>query len=68
MNTEHRAQGFAWIWQVRQEVGYWQPLPAACLQDSTLLLFTELSCNNDKNDTNNSNTVDHLFLSDQDFL
>ena len=33
---EHRAHGrsgLAWIWQVQQGVGLWQPLSAACLQD-----------------------------------
>ena len=68
MNTEHRAQGLLGFGKSnkRQDIGSLY-LQLVC-RTALLLLFTELACNNDKNDTNNSNTVDHLFLSDQDFL
>ena len=47
--TEHRAhgwQGLAWIWQVQQGVGLWQPSTAACLQDAPCLLAGKSYINN----------------------
>jgi hypothetical protein len=50
-NTEHRAHsrlGLAWIWRVQEGIGFWQPSPAASLQQH-LASLAGTACNSNNN-------------------